>query len=289
VIGQAHPTEQIRPFGPWMEAFRTGGIVHDAVLRGRRSEPWRAELARLLPDLGPPPPREDPAKLFEAVATLLGALAARQPLLVALGQRFGSSDFSRVFASSRLAWTLAELGEFGEAEQAAHEAVRTAERFRQPYLLSHAYRATAYACLRRGDFEDAIAWLERLRGMEAGGSFQVLFPVARWLLAYAYALAGRPDAATLLGPSSRPSSAEERVFVYPLWLACLAEAWLLTGRPVDAHALATNAVDLAYARGERGHAAWSLTAAQAMYREMGMVAWQPRAKAALAAVLSSRV
>jgi len=173
-------------------------------------------------------------------------------------QRFGSTDFSRVFSTSRLAATLAELGDFAEADEAADEALRTSERLRHPYLLSFAYRAATWVCLRRGRFDQAVDWLERFRDMEIDSNFEVRFPVSRWMLAYGYALAGRPDAEALLGPRLSPAPSGLRVFTYPLWLACLAEACLLSGRPVDAHDLALTGADLGRARGERGHAAWCL-------------------------------
>ena len=94
-LGRAHETDQILPFGPWVDALGAvplGGVIHDL-------DPLRrAELARLFPECGvQPQPGGPPAemlKLFEAVATLIKGLARRQPLLLLLEDLHWADEMS---------------------------------------------------------------------------------------------------------------------------------------------------------------------------------------------------
>jgi DNA-binding SARP family transcriptional activator len=94
VLAGRAPEETVVPFQPFLEAI--GHYAHDAgepTLRGVLSG-WGPELARLVPEIGrrlpelesPPAgdPQTDTYRLFEAVATLLGAIAASEPLLLVI-------------------------------------------------------------------------------------------------------------------------------------------------------------------------------------------------------------
>jgi DNA-binding SARP family transcriptional activator len=88
LIGRSYETQQALPFGPWVDALR-GGRVTRATVPSALDPVWRGELARLLPELGHPAPPAPPGpeqsvRLFEAVAHLLEALAALEPLLLIL-------------------------------------------------------------------------------------------------------------------------------------------------------------------------------------------------------------
>ena len=63
--------------------------------------------------------------------------------------------------ADRLAWCLAELGEFAEAMARGEEAVRIAREHRSPRSLVVAYRSLGLVSLRRGDLAQAIPPLER--------------------------------------------------------------------------------------------------------------------------------
>jgi predicted ATPase len=81
LLGRCYETEQILPFGPWINMLRTSRLAVDGeTLVG---PVWRAELARLLPEIAPctllGPPTSDPAQLFEAVVQLLERVAIAQP------------------------------------------------------------------------------------------------------------------------------------------------------------------------------------------------------------------
>jgi DNA-binding SARP family transcriptional activator len=85
LFGRAYEGEQL-PFGPWVDALRSGGLVADARQGDVLGEPWRIELARLFPELGPTrfesPRSEDYVRLFEAIAILLRTAAEREPLVI---------------------------------------------------------------------------------------------------------------------------------------------------------------------------------------------------------------
>jgi hypothetical protein len=90
LAGRAFHTSQRLSYQPLIEALRTR-LEQEADLRQWLSDPWLAELSRLLPDLRERYP-DLPAvtingafassRLFEALARLLHALAAQAPLLM---------------------------------------------------------------------------------------------------------------------------------------------------------------------------------------------------------------
>jgi DNA-binding SARP family transcriptional activator len=107
LLGRAHETEALLPFGPWLDALRGAPLA--VALDGLPAK-WRPELVALFPDLatGCPPaePREGAARrLFEGMTALLGTLAERGPLLCVLEDLHWADDMSlRLlgFASRRL-------------------------------------------------------------------------------------------------------------------------------------------------------------------------------------------
>ena len=86
LLGRSYEAEQVLPFGPWVAALRSGQVTRDAEALQALASVWRAELARLLPEIGTPSASSggDYLQLFESVAQLVGALAARQPLVLVL-------------------------------------------------------------------------------------------------------------------------------------------------------------------------------------------------------------
>src|SRR5262245_55981282 len=51
LLGRCHESDQILPFGPWVDALRTSGITSDSEFLDELPLPWRAELTRLLPEV----------------------------------------------------------------------------------------------------------------------------------------------------------------------------------------------------------------------------------------------
>jgi DNA-binding SARP family transcriptional activator len=88
--GRTFHTSQRLPYQPLIEALRTC-LAQEHNLRQLMSDPWLAELSRLLPELRERYPDLPPltingafvsSRLFDALARLSGALASRSPLLM---------------------------------------------------------------------------------------------------------------------------------------------------------------------------------------------------------------
>ena len=87
IVGRAYETAQVLAFGPWVDALRAGLAAEPGALAGLEPT-WRAELARVLPEVDARGARRaapaDATRIFQAVERLVERLAARQPLVVAL-------------------------------------------------------------------------------------------------------------------------------------------------------------------------------------------------------------
>jgi len=120
LIGRAHESERILPFGPWVDALRSAGVIPELTRQPALSPTWRMQLARLFPELGEPgqerpaAEEEDHVRLFEAIAQAVGHLAERQPLLLVLEDIHWADDMSvrlLAFLSRRgAAWPVLLVG-----------------------------------------------------------------------------------------------------------------------------------------------------------------------------------
>jgi class 3 adenylate cyclase/tetratricopeptide (TPR) repeat protein len=163
-----------------------------------------------------------------------------------------------VYTQDRLAWCLAELGNFAEAMTRAEEAGQVAREIDDPRQPVVATRSLGLVALRRGDIVHAIPPLERSVELCRVTPAPALLDVSAAWLGYVYALAGRlPEGVALLEEAVADPAATGGAN-HPLFLAHLGEAHLLAGRPADALAVAQRALDLAYRQKERGNEAWVL-------------------------------
>jgi DNA-binding SARP family transcriptional activator len=108
LVGRSYESEQILPFGAWVDALRAGQVGEDTELLERLGASVRAELSRLLPEAGQPPPggAADVRPVFESVAQVIGVLAGRQPLLIILEDVHWADEMSArvmAFVARRLA------------------------------------------------------------------------------------------------------------------------------------------------------------------------------------------
>jgi DNA-binding SARP family transcriptional activator len=97
MIGHCHESDSILPFGPWVEACRSGEVSADEEILAALPAARRAGLTRLFPESGPasPPSATDSAlALFESVAHLVEQVAARQPLLLMLEDLHWADEMS---------------------------------------------------------------------------------------------------------------------------------------------------------------------------------------------------
>jgi tetratricopeptide (TPR) repeat protein len=172
-------------------------------------------------------------------------------------ERLQTASLGSVSSRGRLAWCLAELGEFAEATAHAEEAVRIAGEVDHLISLAFSCRSLGFVILRRGAISQAIAPLERAVEL-CRVAVRVLFDITAGHLGYAYALSGRlPEGVALLEEALAASESTGTV-LHPLLLAYLGEAHLLAGRRDEALAVSRRALDLAHRQKERGNEAWVL-------------------------------
>jgi len=174
------------------------------------------------------------------------------------GGVFGGAGLLSVSARERLAWCLAELGEFEEAMACGEEAVRIAREFDHPHSLAYAHRSLGLISLRRGDASSAILPLERAVQVCRVAQVRLPFDVEAGHLGYAYALVGRLPEGVNLMEEALADPAATGTTNHPLLLAYLGEAHLLAGRREDALEVARRALELAHRQKERGNEAWVL-------------------------------
>ena len=165
------------------------------------------------------------------------------------------SVFSRVW----LALCLAECGEFSEGVSLGEEALRIAETGDPGYSFVVGCAGLGNVCVARGDFERAIAVLERGLSRAAGEHGERVWPFVASALGAAYTHAGRVDEALpLLEGAVERAAAMKLKANQSLRLARLAEAHARAGRPESAFPPAAQALDLAQEHRERGHEAYVL-------------------------------
>jgi DNA-binding SARP family transcriptional activator/tetratricopeptide (TPR) repeat protein len=96
LVGRSHETEQVLPFQAWIHALRSGDVVSSL---GDLAQ-WRGELARLFPEVGPPPRTAgNSMRLLDAMLGVVDRLAARQRLLIVLDDLHWADEMSvRLFS-----------------------------------------------------------------------------------------------------------------------------------------------------------------------------------------------
>jgi class 3 adenylate cyclase/tetratricopeptide (TPR) repeat protein len=164
-----------------------------------------------------------------------------------------------VVSRNYLTWGLAEHGIFAAGRVHAMESVQIAEQHGSAYNRAAAAHALGVLNLLQGEVADAVdglvSALERCRS--AGVRFWVVRLEAA--LGLAYSRAGRHDLGIPLLQRSIDQSERTRNFVFQAFrVVGLGEALLLAGRPVEAQAAASLAVELARLYRERAQEAWAL-------------------------------
>src|SRR5262249_45453420 len=124
------------------------------------------------------------------VADLLRGARAFEPL--------GVSIRPAVYARGFLAWALAEVGRFEEAETVAREGLALAEAIEHPQPLAVALLSLGTLHVKRGDVELAVEPFARARDMIQRHNLPLWKPILTSFLAYSLALTERVDEATAL-------------------------------------------------------------------------------------------
>jgi tetratricopeptide (TPR) repeat protein len=170
-----------------------------------------------------------------------------------------------------LAMALSNLGRVAEATWHATEAVRIADAADHPFTRVEALTALGGVTLAKGDLDEAIGTLEHAVLLSQEWHFHAWATLSR--LGYAYALSGRPlDARRALEETARSETTWSSMGIgRALQVAWLAEAYALDGQLDVAWERAQEALSLAQAHEERGHAAW----AYRLLGEIGLLRGDP--------------
>jgi DNA-binding SARP family transcriptional activator len=98
LVARSHETEQALQLGPWVEALRAGGVFDDLEVLAGLSPGLRADLARVLPELGNGPRgsvlRPNPLAVFTALARLVALAGARRPVVIVLDDFHWADEMS---------------------------------------------------------------------------------------------------------------------------------------------------------------------------------------------------
>jgi class 3 adenylate cyclase/tetratricopeptide (TPR) repeat protein len=192
---------------------------------------------------------------YDRAAEVLRQVAASLPGELAR-QHLGMTALPAVWARSWLAWTLAELGEFAEAEAVAEESIALAAAADHTYSRVQAAFGLGMVHLGRGGADAAIAVLEEAVVVARVAGIPFLTPFLMGPLGAAYTQAGRLDRALpLLDQTLEQVAAVGLAANHALRLAWVGRARLRAGRGEEALALARRAALAADEQGERGHRA----------------------------------
>ncbi len=173
-----------------------------------------------------------------------------------LQERFGLPGMPSVMSRDLLARCLAELGAFTEGLAHGEDSLRIAEAVDHPNSLISACRGIGHVYLRKGEWHQAIPWLER--GLEVCRVWDIplLWYFVSSTLGYAYVLAGRvSEALPLLEPSASPEATEMMTGRVHVWLS---EAYLRLDRFDEALAVAVRGLEFCRTHAQQGEQAWAL-------------------------------
>jgi tetratricopeptide (TPR) repeat protein len=176
-----------------------------------------------------------------------------------MGERMGQAVPPSLYARCIAAISRAELGEFAEAERLATEAAATTRALDLPFGFALARIALGHCAIVRGRIEDAHRALESAREVIEMRGLPTWYPWAAALHGYALALGGSvDDGIGLLERALERAVKLPFLFGHAQWVAWLAHAHVLAGRPDEAHHRGDEALRFSRQRGARGHEAWAL-------------------------------
>ncbi len=175
-----------------------------------------------------------------------------------LTERFGVAALPSVYSRTWLAWSLAELGEFPEAERIADEGLSIAESTAHSFSLIYAYLGVGTVALRRGRAEHAVEALSRAFRLCQEADVPLLFATVAIPLTSAYVLAGRGAEALRVIDEAGARAASINDPVGRRASGAVAEAYLATGRAADALPLARRYLEQRRELKARGFEAWAL-------------------------------
>ena len=168
----------------------------------------------------------------------------------------GQVGLPAVRARSHLAWTLAELGDFPGAYEAAEEGLRLADLAKHAYSVSHACLGLGGTRLRQGEFQAAVPILAR--GLSVAERVPLLRPPIAADLGVARARCGNvAEGIAHLHEALEGAQVLGRLSRLPLIIVKCGEIHLLAGERDEAARLGAEALRLAIEQKERGNEAYA--------------------------------
>ena len=173
--------------------------------------------------------------------------------------RFGMALLPSVHSRTILAWSLAELGRFAGALEAGADAVRWANEANHPHSRIFGALGLGLAHLRHGDFDEAVAVLERAYGIWQDADLPAVFLELAGPLASAFASDARaPQAISILERAVDMAVRLRHRVGHWLGSGGLAEAYLAAGRNDEAITRARTFAEMTRMVGARGSEALAL-------------------------------
>jgi tetratricopeptide (TPR) repeat protein len=172
-------------------------------------------------------------------------------------ERMDMPGFPAVLSRSWLAWTLAEMGNFGEASAHGTEGLRLAEALGHPYSLIQLLTSLGRVHALRGELIDASAVFQRARALSV--EWNLPFWALLLTVCHGWMLARTGRVAEGLAIQEEPIRAYDRAggAYYPLFILFYAETLLLADQITTATERARQALGMSQERGERGHEAYA--------------------------------
>ncbi|MGH7391475.1 MAG: ATP-binding protein [Candidatus Rokuibacteriota bacterium] len=184
-------------------------------------------------------------------------------------ERYGGPGLVPLQSRFWLAFSLAALGEFGEAMAVAEAARRAAGKVQHPYSFAFAEYVMGRLLVEQRALDPALAALEHARTLIQSREILQIRPVVGAWLGYARALSGRPEEGiALLRPAIDEAAALRRAG-RGLLVACLVDALRLGGGAAEALTWAEQGLVLTRQQGERGHEAIALETLAGVHAELG--------------------
>jgi tetratricopeptide (TPR) repeat protein len=193
----------------------------------------------------------------QAIALLRQNLVSLDGAL--LREHFGLSALPAVLSRDLLARCLAEVGAFTEGLTHGEDSLRIAETVDHPNSLIQACYGISRVYLRKGEFHQAIPWLERGLDVCRVWDIPLLFYIVSSTLGGAYVLSGRvSEALPLLEQSVAMEAMGSMSGLRGMVRVWLSEAYLCLGRLDEALALVGRGLEFCRTHAQQGDQAWAL-------------------------------
>jgi tetratricopeptide (TPR) repeat protein len=174
-------------------------------------------------------------------------------------ERFGTPVIVAVVCRAWLVRCLAQIGKFTEAVAYGDQAIQIGVERNHPYSMIYAYYGVGVLFLTKGDFDRAIAELERGLQVCEAADIPVHQPLIASCLGSAYAFTGRlDDALRLLDRAVGHTAWMRRKGGLALRMAGVSEAYMLAGRSDAAEGLARQGLEVSHETSDKGSRAWLL-------------------------------